>query len=99
MVRHGRRFAPAAGSLLLVLALQWLSPAARADAVQDIEQSLRSGQTQQALAQADAAIANDPRAAPARFLKGVILSDLGRTDQAIDVFVALTQDFPELPDP
>jgi Flp pilus assembly protein TadD len=99
IVRHAARSAPLGWSLAFVLVLQSFSLAARADALQDIEQSLRSGQTEQALSQADAAIATNPRAAQARFLKGVILSDLGRTDQAIDVFVALTQDFPELPDP
>ncbi len=100
-VRHVARSAPLGGwlSLVLVWVLQSLSLLARADVPQDIERLLRSGQTEQALAQADAAIAANPRAASARFLKGVALSDLGRSDQAIDVFVALTQDFPELPDP
>ncbi len=83
----------------MLLALQSLAGLAKADATQDIERSLQSGQAEQALTQADAVIAANPRAAPARFLKGVILTDLGRTDQAIEVFVALTRDFPELPDP
>jgi tetratricopeptide (TPR) repeat protein len=67
--------------------------------VQDIERLLQSGQAEKALAQVDAAVAQQPRAAALRFLKGVVLSDLNRPGQAMDVFVLLTQDFPELPDP
>ncbi|MEO7851593.1 MAG: tetratricopeptide repeat protein [Rubrivivax sp.] len=85
--------------LALCLALGLLCPAAWADEVQDIERLLRSGQAEQALTQVDAAIAQQPRAAALRFLKGVVLSDLNRPGQAIEVFVLLTQDFPELPDP
>lgn len=70
-----------------------------ADDTSDIEQLYRAGQVEQALQKADAVIATQPRAAPVRFLKGVMLSDLNRNEQAIDMFLALTQDFPELPDP
>ena len=84
----------------LVLAIACLGPASvRADAVQEVEKLFKSGQVEQALQQADAAIAEQPRAARMRFLKGVLLTDLGRNDEAIEVFVALTQDYPELADP
>jgi colicin import membrane protein len=72
---------------------------AHADELQDIEKLFRAGDVQQALRRADAAIEAQPRAAQMRFLKGVMLSDLKRRDEAIKVFVALTEDFPELPDP
>ncbi len=71
----------------------------RADEYQDIEKLYRAGDLQQALRRADEAIAAQPRDAQVRFLKGVMLSDLNRNAQAVDVFTALTQDFPELPDP
>jgi len=71
----------------------------RADELQDIDKLYRAGDVQQALHKADEAIAAQPRAAQIRFLKGVMLSDLKRNAQAIEVFTALTQDFPELPDP
>jgi Flp pilus assembly protein TadD len=70
-----------------------------ANELQDIEKLYRAGDVQQALRKADEAIAAQPRAAQIRFLKGVMLSDLKRHAQAIEVFTALTQDFPELPDP
>ncbi len=73
--------------------------AAWADQLADIEALHKNGNTEQALQQADAAIALQPRAAPIRFLKGVMLTDLGRQAEAIEVYLALTQDFPELADP
>lgn len=83
----------------LLVALWLFALAARADDAQDIERLYRAGDVEQALKQADASIAAQPRAAPVRFLKGVMLSDLNRHPQAIEVFLSLSQDFPELPDP
>lgn len=84
----------------LCLAAVCLWPAGvLADDLQDIDQLFRSGDAEQALRQADAAIAKQPRAAQVRFLKGVMLTDLKRESEARQVFVALTEDFPELPDP
>ncbi len=71
----------------------------RADELQDIEKLYRAGEVQQALRRADEAIAAQPRAAQMRFLKGVMLAELKRNAQAMEVFIALTQDYPELPDP
>lgn len=72
---------------------------AQADELQDVEKLYRAGDVQQALRRADAFIETQPRAAQMRFLKGVMLTDLKRRDEARQVFVALTEDFPELPDP
>jgi tetratricopeptide (TPR) repeat protein len=84
---------------LLLAAACLAAPPLCADEVQDIEKLYRAGDVQQALRKADEAIAAQPRAAQVRFLKGVMLTDLKRNAQAIEVFTALTQDFPELPDP
>jgi Flp pilus assembly protein TadD len=84
----------------LLLAALWLvSAATRADTAQELEKLHKSGQTDQALRQADALIAAQPRDAAVRFQKGVMLADLQRRDEAIVVYVSLTEDFPELPDP
>lgn len=82
----------------------WLAACAvalplHADTLADIDKLVRAGELTQALHQADAAIAAQPRAAPIRFRKGVILADLKRDAEAIAVFTALTEDYPELPDP
>ena len=47
----------------------------------------------------NAYLTQHPKDARARFLKGVILTEQNRTEDAIAVFTALTEDFPELPEP
>jgi tetratricopeptide (TPR) repeat protein len=84
----------------LVLAVAFgAASAVRADELKDIEALYHAGNVDQALRRADEAIAAQPRAAQIRFLKGMMLSASGRTAEAIDVYVALTQDFPELAGP
>jgi Flp pilus assembly protein TadD len=52
-----------------------------------------------AIARLDRLTAEHPREPQARFLKGIALTDEGRTDDAIALFRALLADFPELPEP
>ncbi len=52
-----------------------------------------------ALNRLDALAAERPREPQARFLKSTILTDEGKDAEAIAVLVALTSDFPELPEP
>ena len=47
----------------------------------------------------EALIATRPREPRARFLKGVVDTEQGRTDAAMTVYRALIEDFPELPEP
>ena len=47
----------------------------------------------------DALIAQRPREPQARFLKGVVVSELGQADAAITIFRGLIADYPELPEP
>lgn len=47
----------------------------------------------------DALITQRPREPQARFLKGVVQSELGHADAAITIFRALIEDYPELPEP
>jgi Flp pilus assembly protein TadD len=90
---------PSPWTALVLAAACLAAPPLRADDAQDIENLYRTGDVQQALRKADEAIAAQPRAAQVRFLKGVMLADLKRNAQAIEVFTELTQDFPELSDP
>jgi Flp pilus assembly protein TadD len=50
-------------------------------------------------AQLDALLKIRPRDAQARFLKGVVETSEGHTDAAIETFRALTEDYPEIPEP
>ena len=47
----------------------------------------------------DALLVQRPREPQARFLKGVVDTEQGRTDAAIAVFRSLIEDYPELPEP
>ncbi|MDR3351428.1 MAG: tetratricopeptide repeat protein [Zoogloeaceae bacterium] len=65
----------------------------------EIQRLVKQGQYPQALAQADAYLATSPRDAQGRFLKGLILTEMNRGDDAIIIFTQLTRDYPELPEP
>lgn len=81
------------------LSFAFLSVAAYADDAADIGKLLRSGQTSEALQKVDAALAIRPKDAQMRFLKGLILTEQNKTTEAINVFMKLTDDYPELPEP
>ena len=81
-----------AGVMLIGLPVQ-------ADEIQDINLQFRKGELTAALDRANRYLANKPKDAQALFLKGLILGDLGKTNDAIDVFKSLTENYPELPEP
>lgn len=70
-----------------------------ANEVQDINQQFRRGDLSGALDSANHYLAKNPKDAQARFLKGLILADQGKTSDAITIFTGLTEDYPELPEP
>ncbi|HNQ03255.1 MAG TPA: tetratricopeptide repeat protein [Thiobacillaceae bacterium] len=67
--------------------------------LQDATQAMRKGQNAIALDKVNAYLSNNPKDAQGRFLKGLILTELGRNPEAIKVFTELTEDYPELPEP
>lgn len=87
--------------LLQLLALTVLPGAglAQADSHADITALLRSGQAAQALTLAEQRLADHPRDPQLRFLRAVAETDSGQPERAIVSFTALTQEFPELPEP
>jgi hypothetical protein len=70
-----------------------------ANEVQEINQQFRKGDLTGALDRTNRYLAKNPKDAQARFLKGLILADQGKTNDAITVFTGLTEDYPELPEP
>jgi tetratricopeptide (TPR) repeat protein len=70
-----------------------------ADSLAEIQNLMRQGQFPQALASVDAYLANRPKDAQGRFMKGLILTELKRPNDAIAVFAKLSEDYPELPEP
>jgi tetratricopeptide (TPR) repeat protein len=68
-------------------------------ALADAVSMIRDGQYATAMAKIDAVLAQDARNPQARFLKGVVQTDQEELDDAAATFQALTEDFPELPEP
>ena len=60
---------------------------------------IREKQFETAGSKLDALIAQRPREPQARFLKGVVESELGHADAAMTIFRDLIADYPELPEP
>ena len=83
----------------VVAAVMLFSLPVQADEIQDINLKFRNGELTPALEQANRYLANKPTDARALFLKGLILGDLGKTNDAIEVFKDLTGNYPELPEP
>jgi tetratricopeptide (TPR) repeat protein len=88
------------GSSILAFAFMLSAAAlARADDLQEAQQLFKSGQTPQALERVNRALAANPREPQARFLKGLIYTEQGKQQEAIEIFTKLTQDYPSLPEP
>jgi tetratricopeptide (TPR) repeat protein len=90
---------PRAARAVILAALLAVSNATLADDIQDASKLLKSGQHQQALERVNKILAAKPKDAQARFLKGLIYAEQGNTKDATDVFLALTKDYPDLPEP
>jgi tetratricopeptide (TPR) repeat protein len=87
----------ALGAALLALALQCrMAVAANYD---DASRLFKQGNHAAALEKIEAEITANPRDARARFLKGLILTEQNKPNDAIKIFTALTDDYPELPEP
>jgi tetratricopeptide (TPR) repeat protein len=96
MFHHGRSVAWVAA---LSFVLAFAAGSVRADELQDISSLLKQGQHAQALERIDRYLAQRPRDAQGRFLKGLILVEEDKVAEAIDVFTRLSRDYPELPEP
>jgi tetratricopeptide (TPR) repeat protein len=90
---------PRAMLAMLLVALLAICRPAFADDVEDAAKMLKSGQHQQAMDRVNKVLAGKPKDARARFLKGLIFAEQGNAKEATDVFLALTKDFPDLPEP
>ena len=95
------RLPKAASTWLAIVAtiLVALAAPARADVLQDASKLLKQGQAAQALEKTEQYLATKPKDAQGRFLKGLILTEMNRSQDAIVVFTKLTEDYPELPEP
>ncbi|MEP6657915.1 MAG: tetratricopeptide repeat protein [Betaproteobacteria bacterium] len=67
--------------------------------IAEVRQLMATRQFGRAAPQLDALLAQRPREAQARFLKGVLQTEQGQAEAAVSTFRALIEDYPELPEP
>lgn len=84
---------------LLAIALLGGSLVARANELADVQRLYYAGQSAAAMQRADEFLATHPKDAQMRFVKGVMLSDAKRTEEAMQLFEKLTEDYPDLAEP
>jgi tetratricopeptide (TPR) repeat protein len=84
---------------VLVLAFAGAAFAAPADDLREAQKLYAQGRLQPAMERLDAYLKVQPREPQGRFLKGLILTEQKKVNEAIQVFTGLTEDFPELPEP
>lgn len=86
----------AAGWLLFTSGMALAAPA---DDLKQAQKLYGQGKLQPALDKVDQYLKEEPRDPQGRFLKGLVLTEQKKTQEAIRVFKGLTEDFPELPEP
>ena len=91
---------PRYAAFLLSIALAFSTCAwSQTDPLQDANQLFRQGQFDRAMERVNGYLSTRPKDARGRFLKGLILTEQNKPNEAIKVFTDLSQDFPELPEP
>ena len=99
---RGPRIGASVSVATLAPILFLFSAFATAGPAEDTKEATRlyqQGKTDQALAKVNAALAQQPKDAQGRFLKGLIFTEQKKTPEAIQIFTGLTEDYPELPEP
>ncbi len=92
-------FRSTALQLLAIAALCLTGSALAADELAEANKLVKAGQYAPAMERVDSFLAANPKDAQGRFLKGIILTEQGKSVDAIAVFQKLTEDYPELPEP
>jgi Flp pilus assembly protein TadD len=83
----------------LILAFTFATSPAFADELKDISAMAESGQQAAALERVNTYLAANPKDAQAMFMKGIILAESNKRDEAIKAFTDLTDKYPNLPEP
>ena len=86
-------------AMLVGAALLLLGSVAYAASLAEADKLFRQGRHEQALEKTNSFLAENPKDAQGRFLKGLILTVQEKVADAIGIFQGLTVDFPELPEP
>ncbi|MDP1718774.1 MAG: tetratricopeptide repeat protein [Burkholderiales bacterium] len=83
----------------MILLLGAAPAQAQNEVLQEVNQLFRQGQLDKALDRVNGYLATQPKEARGRFLKGLILTEQNKPAEAIKIFTALSEDYPELPEP
>ncbi len=86
-------------SIAMIASFSLLTTLAQAGELDDISQMADQGQVGQAIDRVNNYLSANPKNAQAMFMKGVLLAEQGRRDEAIGVFTEVTERFPNLPEP
>ena len=86
-------------SFLAALLFVGVSIAAPSDDFNEATRLYQQGKLDVALSKVNGFLGAQPKDAQGRFLKGLILTEQKKSDEAVRVFTGLTEDFPELPEP
>lgn len=71
----------------------------RADEMADVSKLLKAGKVAEALGKTNEYLAKHPADPQMRFMKGVLLTEQNKSEEAIAVFTKLTEDYRDLPEP
>ncbi len=82
-----------------LIAFSFVTSVAFADELKDISQLSDQGQQAAALERVNAYLIANPKDPQAMFMKGIILVESGKRDDAIKAFTDLTEKYPNLPEP
>lgn len=66
---------------------------------QRVKDLMYHGKEKEALELAEKSLENNPKSAQLRFIRGVLLNDLGRKNEAKKVFEQMIREFPEISEP
>lgn len=81
-----------------VVAMLFATPA-RADDISDVTKLLKAGKVVEALGKTNEFLAKHPADPQMRFMKGVLLTEQNKPEEAIVIFTKLTEDYRDLPEP
>jgi len=98
-IKQKRHWLTAFSLVLSLAAFATICMPASADEMSDVSKSIQTGQYADAMQKADAYLAQHPKDAHMRFMKGLIFAEQNKTTDAISVFSKLTEDYPDLPEP
>lgn len=86
-------------SLAFSLALSTAAMAGPAEDLKDSAKLYQQNKFDAAMTKVNGVLAQTPKDAQGRFLKGLILTEQKKITDAIQMFTSLTEDYPELPEP